>query len=439
MKTTLWEIFEISVNFYQGFLLMYFVYAYLGDKKHLSFIKGHGALFGIILAVAISTMNHITFFEHFYAIFYTIIIYIYALLCCNGTFLKKILASVLPNLVMGLISTLVANIASILFNKELYIIYSQRSVERFVLVIIVQLLLLLSIQLLLKLLGYSSSSDESYAKPEWMLIISVFIISVIISILLNLNALTAPDRNSQIFNAIVFAGIILINIAVCYLTADLGKRNKVAAENEILRIKQQHSRQYIENAKLEYDAIRKLRHDYKNNISTVYMLLKEQNTEKAVELLEESLDIASKQEVYISTDNDVVNAVVNIQLSAANSFGIEVTCLSVKDFHGINDIDLCRLLSNMLENAITAVRNVTNENRQIYVKICRDEEQYDFCVKNTIDKSVLENNPALTSTKAGIHGYGKKIIKDIAKKYNGRCDFYEENGRFCCHVILKIE
>ena len=29
-----------------------------------------------------------------------------------------------------------------------------------------------------------------------------------------------------------------------------------------------------------------------------------------------------------------------------------------------------------------------------------------------------------------IHGFGTKIINDIAKKYNGAFDYYEENGYF---------
>lgn len=36
----------------------------------------------------------------------------------------------------------------------------------------------------------------------------------------------------------------------------------------------------------------------------------------------------------------------------------------------------------------------------------------------------------------GTYGNGIKIIRDIAGKYNGHCDFYEEENMFCCLVVL---
>ncbi len=33
MNNVLWEAFEIAVNFFQGFIVIYFPYKYLGDKQ----------------------------------------------------------------------------------------------------------------------------------------------------------------------------------------------------------------------------------------------------------------------------------------------------------------------------------------------------------------------------------------------------------------------
>ncbi len=80
----------------------------------------------------------------------------------------------------------------------------------------------------------------------------------------------------------------------------------------------------------------------------------------------------------------------------------------------------------------------------------------DYCVENicrakarlliskqqclqTFDESVLKRNPALKTTKKekSSHGYGTKIIQDIARKYHGKCDFCEEDGFLCCSVTLR--
>lgn len=195
---------------------------------------------------------------------------------------------------------------------------------------------------------------------------------------------------------------------------------------------------YWKNAANEYNAIRKVRHDYKDNVSVIYTLLKENKPEQAMKHIEKMIGTLSETEIFITTNNSIVNAVINAKLSTAKSFGIDSTCLSVKDFNGIDDLDLCRLLSNMLENAITACRDVSEGKRRIYLKIADDGYNYTFNLKNTIKESVVSNNHNLKTTKLQKeqHGFGTKIIKDISLKYNGRYDFYEENGYFCCNVIL---
>lgn len=210
-------------------------------------------------------------------------------------------------------------------------------------------------------------------------------------------------------------------------------------ENEALKLAQEYSMQYAKNAEIEYDVLRKLRHDFKDNFSVVHTLLKNNNVELAINHIENNIGALLETGIFIQTNNDIVNAVINAKLSTAKSFGIDSTCLSIMDFDGLDDLDLCRLLSNMLENAITACIGIEEGGKRIYLKITADDYNYMFNLKNTIKKSVIENNYNLETTKPEkeLHGFGTQIIKDISLKYNGRCDFYEEDGCFCCNVILR--
>ncbi len=440
MTDILWIIFELAINIYQGLLMTYFSYEYLGDKYDRKYFRSPAVGFGLLLAATITVLNIVTLFENFYVVLYILICFVYAAFSCKGRPLKKIFASILVNLIMGVCSTFVSNFMSVILHKELIEIFTERNIERVIDVIIVQLFLLFCIKLVLKLFNTDEDNNAELVKSEWILILCVFTISILIQIFAVWNELDMLSQDTSFFTIIVLGGIILINVAVCFLLPDLQRKNKAVRENEILRIKEEYSSQYIANAKLEYDTISKLRHDYKNNFTVIHTLLSDGNTAKAMEYIEENLKVISRNEVYISTDNEIANAVINSIISAAKSLDIDVTCISVKNFGGINDTDLCRLLSNMLENAVTACVNSSRKDKQISLRISSDEYKYDFCVKNTIDESVLDKNPEMKTTKSdeGGHGYGKRIINDIAEKYNGSCDFYEEDGMFCCHVILEI-
>ena len=74
----------------------------------------------------------------------------------------------------------------------------------------------------------------------------------------------------------------------------------------------------------------------------------------------------------------------------------------------------------------------------IHVSFTQDNKQFVLFMKNTIAESVLKSNPYLLTHKEdkARHGYGTRIIKETAKKHHGFADFYEEDGYFCCNVVL---
>lgn len=213
-------------------------------------------------------------------------------------------------------------------------------------------------------------------------------------------------------------------------------------QKKITRIRGKYRKQYIENVALQYDSIKKIRHDIKNQLLAVYAMLVDGRTDDAMNYISRNVDVITSNCNIVNTDSIIVNAVVNSKFTAAQSAGINVQCSSVKKFVGIDDIDLCNLLGNTLDNAVTACMNVPdNKDKFVSLDISCENNIYRFAVKNSINESVLENNSRLVTSKSDKkhHGFGVKIIRDIAEKYKGYCRFFEENNVFCCLVILKTE
>lgn len=123
--SVLWDLFEVTINFFQGFIMVFFAHAYLEDRNDRKFLKSSGVLFGIALSAAISILDYYTIFENLYALLYIVIIFLYAISSLKGTWLKKVFASVLPVLIVAISSALVSNFTSFLL-RQVCMIYAQK-------------------------------------------------------------------------------------------------------------------------------------------------------------------------------------------------------------------------------------------------------------------------------------------------------------------------
>lgn len=436
MKNAAWDILEILINIYQGIAAMYFPFKYLGGKYSDKFIKNYGMPFSLALALSISIFNHITFFEHIYAVFYGILIFVYSVFCLKDNIYNKLFVSMYSLIVLLLSGAAVAWLMSMIFNVPLESILTESSGMRLSGLIFTQIVIFYLYYLSIKIFG--TKNNSCLTGIEAVLISVILILSIIIVLILCFIEFKQDNMRNRQLVAISFACVILINIVTLYITVDLENKNNTAIENEKLKLLLTYNKQYIENADTEYQLIRKLRHDTKDVYRVIDDYLESNDVENARKYIRQMVDIADDRIIFVNTQNNAVNAIINSKLTIAKSFGINATCLSINEFDGIDDIDLCRLLSNMLENAITATSNIKLKDKQINLKILLKSDKYTFLIKNSIDASVLKENPKLrtTKTKFDSHGYGVKIIRDIAKKYNGHCDFYEEENMFCCLAVL---
>lgn len=444
----LWILFEVAVNVYQATAIILFLHIVLGDLRSRKFMKSPAPVYALVIAIMITLDNYVSvlmpnegkmiIFQHAFTLIYMIVAIIYAMICLKGSLMNKILYSVISLIVPILAAALGSNIASAVSEFDLHGVMIIPSGVRFVSVLAVQLIVFYLYFLIVKISKSTGAQNDNLQKLEWTLIFSVLFISIIASMLLNVISSSLSSDTNKIFAVIIFVILIAINIVVCYLLIALGKKNEIARENEALKLSHEYNQQYIDNATAEYDTIKKLQHDFKNNYHAIHTLINNGNIDAALNHIESNVKLLETFAVFIKSENPIVNAVINAKFSEAKPFGIDCSCICGTDFKHIDNLDLCRLLSNMLENAVTACKHSKHLKPSIMLSLMCDDDAYSISLKNTIDSSVLDANPHLLTTKndRNEHGYGIKIIKEIASKYDGYCDFYEENGMFCCKVIL---
>ena len=90
MKNLLWKCFELVINYYQGFIMTWFVYRFLNPKS-LKQAKTFLSIFSIIFGTTITLLNHITLYEGFTSTLYLVILLVYAIIAFNDSIIKKLL------------------------------------------------------------------------------------------------------------------------------------------------------------------------------------------------------------------------------------------------------------------------------------------------------------------------------------------------------------
>lgn len=435
MNEFLWKIFEVAVNFIEGFIFFYFICNFL--KHDFKTLKGKLAFIcaGVIKGILTTLLNHITLFDWWTGIISILEMFIVSCILFKGEVIVKLFAAAIADVVVIVSSNFVTAVLSVALNSSPEVLFSMQNVYRIVGVVMCQTLNFLLYSFILKI---ADKTIFSMKMKEWILIISVLLISSlsfgIIQTALNETKLSAVTSMLLMMCEI---GLLSLNIICLYITISLNKSNKAAEELKLNAQQLKHNIQYAETVREQYNEIRKIRHDIRQHLATVNALQLEGKFNSAQKYVAEIAGNIEQIEMFLDVGNDFVNAILNSKLSTAKSKGIEVLCNFSGKIDGINEYDLCNLIGNMLDNAVEAAENA-GDNAVIEVSLFSDKHKKIFTVSNSISKSVLNSNPELKTVKdePDLHGFGVKTIKAIAAKYDGNVDFYEEDLVFFCRVLL---
>lgn len=207
---------------------------------------------------------------------------------------------------------------------------------------------------------------------------------------------------------------------------------------ESIEKKMFHQSEMAEEIKNLHEKVRLLKHDTKNHMMVLMSYIENSENEKAKEYISLITDKLNRIYSYIYIGNSLMNYIINNKADKAINLGIDIKAeIETLDFRYMESIDFSSLLNNILDNAIEAAEKSKDKRVEIYIS---NKNGFDLIsVKNSIDKSVLKNNPKFKTTKlvAG-HGYGMKQIRNIIEKYNGTLDIYEDNGLFCLNVVYPV-
>lgn len=217
--------------------------------------------------------------------------------------------------------------------------------------------------------------------------------------------------------SLIFCLIVVVILMICLL--------RILYMYEKLQRRYEHLTESCNQMQRLNADLRSQRHDYLNHLQVVYGLMELQEYEELHRYLEPIYKDMMKTGKAIRTSIPAVNALLMAKMSAAEASEIDFYVEVKSDLKQlqIEPWELCKVLSNLLDNGITALLEKDSE-RQLVLEINEDRECYRFVVSNNgpmipEDKQNLIFKQGFTTKKEEGHGMGLYIVSAILKENHG--------------------
>lgn len=265
----------------------------------------------------------------------------------------------------------------------------------------------------------------------WILIMIIPIFSIfILQFMIDSITLNAEHTN-YVALGLATSGISYINITMFHFFESYENNIKL---KYLERLQQQEQENYSMLA-LTHKQIREFKHDIENQFSVLHDMMESGKTEKALEYLDTLGGFVRHSNCLCHTGNNAVDSIVNTKGSLAQTYGIEFICrVNIISEIKADEMELCRILGNGLDNAIEACERLENVKKHILLSISEDKDNLYISISNTSDRVNTEN--LSTKKKTGMHGIGVNSIKSSVERLKGVVRFSYKDGIFKLHIVV---
>ena len=195
-----------------------------------------------------------------------------------------------------------------------------------------------------------------------------------------------------------------------------------------------------ENKVLE-DEWHRIRHDFNNHISCIDMLLQLDNVDKARDYIQKLTQSSQPQTVSVHIGNDIADAIVNQKMFRAKKDSIKMEVEGTLPVQlKIEDVDLCAILSNSLDNAIEAACQVEDiQQRKIRLEIIEQGHQVWIKVINSVKSNTLYKGELKTTKKdKERHGIGMRSMQVSTERYKGKLQWSCDGSIFTLKIMFPL-
>lgn len=240
---------------------------------------------------------------------------------------------------------------------------------------------------------------------------------------------------------------LILQLTLLALLGYMEYTRRFRRENAVMQLQKQEADALlkgIQNQNTNVQAISALRHDLRNHLITLQLLLAEEKQDEANRYISSLLEKTLPLKKTYSTGSDLVDGLLSVKLDAGSIQGIDVAVsLDIRDGSFLSNFDLCILFGNVIDNALEACAALSpEEHPHIHISGGKSANTLLLRFENTCKRktAILVNGLPLTAkTDAQLHGYGLRNVNAVLKKYDGHLSICQDApGVFVLTMLIPI-
>ena len=302
--------------------------------------------------------------------------------------------------------------------------------------IIICLIIIKKNQLSEKLINLLSFTNKGIKIYIVILLYCLSFTSIIISYI--------PQRSSfNIWYLLIFvfgAVLIVSTILLPLLISNNFSKNYYIRINQIEYKQIKTQTKYYKKLLEKSVELRRFKHDYKNQLIVLQTYLDKNNIASAKEYIKNSSEYINSLEGY-KTGNYILDALLDEKSKKSYLYNTIIKCSGNFVQYSLDDIDLCIIFGNAIDNAIEACEKIhTTEPKIISITIKQQNHILNVLITNPVSEPpIIEDNMIVTikSDKEN-HGFGLYSIKRTIQKYKGLCEISCKDNIFLINITLSI-
>lgn len=438
MSATFWKVFELAISVLENMLLLGFCMDFMQQRpkgKRGKFLW----LFAVLVGMIFPALEKYPAIYDRWELWLTLLwLFGYLAVSTRGSILRKIIAAVVARELTTFVNTAVLFGCSLLLQESVASFIQQQDIARIATVLLTKILYFFVGKILNGLLF----KRKNLVNWQWIVIGCSLVFSTVAGKTLITLSRDFPgiQMQEQKLMLLCVSCIWLMCLIMYFVVQQMSKDNQTKLEYELMKEKEKYSKESMEIIKRSNEELREFKHDLKNYLLPLQEAMETMPQSEMAKVWEKINQKIEDVQTLIQTGNSYVDSMINTKITLARSEKVDVKCTILSKMEGIDDLEFCSVFGNLMDNAIEAERKVI-EKKEIIIFV---EEKMGYLrleIQNKIEKSVLNENSSLNTTKkdTSSHGIGHKSIKRTMQKVGGALKYYETGDLFCAEAVFPIK